>query len=118
MAEQDLPPERFASVFAEFIRRIASAARPPASPLLDRITAHLGSDPAQLPATTARFDTFEALTLQLVLDAYLCAGGRSAVLVGVGMENKRFLAAGLSELTARTSQYMTTLQEGPVEYKN
>ena len=118
MAEQDLPPERLASVFAEFIRRIASAARPPASPLLDRIAAHLGTDPTQLPATTEQFDTFEAPNLQLALDAYLREVGRSAELVGVSMENKRFLAAGLSELTARPSHYMPTLQEGPVEYTN
>src|SRR5256886_1285604 len=58
MAEE-LPPDRLASVFAEFVKQIAASASTE-SPLLDRMTRHLGADPSQLPVTTEQFDTFEA----------------------------------------------------------
>lgn len=113
----DLPPDRLASVFANFVQQIAAAASTE-SPLLDRITVHLGADPAQLPVTTEQFDTFEAPNLQLAIDAYLKEEGRSADLVGVSMENKRFISAGLSDMVARTDRYRPALSEGPVDYTN
>ena len=118
MSEKEISPSRFASVFAEFIQQVAATARRPESQLRDRIAAHLGADPAQLPVTTEQFDTFEAPNLQLALDAYLKAEGRSGELLGISMENKRFMAAGLSELVARASRYQPALQEGPVDYTN
>lgn len=118
MADQEIPPSRFASVFADFIQQVAARARPEDSRLLDRITHHLGTNPAALPVTTEQYDTFEAPNLQRALDAYLEAEGRSAELVGVSVANKRFMAAGLSEMVAPTSGYMPALQEGPVDYTN
>jgi hypothetical protein len=117
MAEQDLPPDRLASVFAEFVHQVAAASTTE-SPLLDKITRHLGVDPAQLPSTMEQFDTFEAPNLQLAIDAYLKDEGRSADLVGVSMENKRFIAAGLSDLVVRTSRYHAAFDEGPIDYTN
>ena len=101
MADDDLPPERLASVFANFVQQVASAASPATSPLLDKIWEHLGTDPAQLPVTLEQLDTFEQPNLQLAIDAYVKQDGHSADLYGVSMENKRFMAVGLSELVIR-----------------
>ncbi len=118
MSEDDIPPERLASVFANFVRQVAASASADPSPLLDTITAHLGAEPAELPVTQEQFDTFETPNLQLALDAYMKAGDRSAELIGVSMDNKRFMAAGLSELVIRKSPYRPALVQGPVDYVN
>jgi hypothetical protein len=119
MAGTDIPPEQLASVFANFIQQVAAAAKSEPSPLLDKIAAHLGADPAQLPVTLEQFDTFEQPNLQVAMDAYLKQDGRSAELVGVSMQNKRFMAIGLSELITRGSMFgMGPMVEGPVDYVN
>jgi hypothetical protein len=119
MAEDQLPPERLASVFASFVRQIAAASSSESSPLLDKITNHLGTDPAQLQVTLEQFDTFAQPNLQVAMDAYLKQDGRSAELVGVSMQNKRFMAIGLSELITRGSVFgQGPLVEGPVDYVN
>ena len=116
MADKQIPPEQLASVFAEFVRDIASTARRE-NPLRDRLTEHLGTDPSSLPVTAEQFDTFEAPNLQLALQAYLETDGRSADLIGVSVENKRYMAAGLSDLMARV-EYRPGLTEGPVDFVN
>lgn len=119
MADEELPPERLASVFANFVQQVASAASPDTSPLLDKIREHLGADPAQLPVTLEQLDTFEQPNLQLAIDAYVRQDGHSADLFGVSMENKRFMALGLSELVIRTGySHRPPLLEGPVDYVN
>ncbi|HEX2681272.1 MAG TPA: AAA family ATPase [Candidatus Dormibacteraeota bacterium] len=101
------------------MQEIAAAARSERNPLLDRIVAHLGADPAQVPVTLEQFDTFEQPNLQVALEAYLSREGHSAELIGVSMQNKRFMAIGLSELITRGSVYGTgPLVEGPVDYMN
>ena len=119
MADDDLPPERLASVFANFVQQVASAAVPETSPLLDKIREHLGADPAELPVTLEQLDTFEQPNLQLAIDSYTTQDGHSSHLYGVSMENKRFMALGLSELVIRTgSSQRPPLLEGPVDYVN
>ena len=92
MTDDDLPPERLASIFAHFVHQVASSAAAQASPLLDKIREHLGTDPAELPVTLEQIDTFEHPNLQLAIDAYLGQNGNSADLFGVSMDNKRFMA--------------------------
>src|SRR5689334_20218347 len=115
MASDHLPPERLASVFAGFVEQVASAASRAGHPFLDRIQGHLGTDPAQLPVTLEQFDTFEQPNLQLAIDEYARQDGRSAGLFGVGVDNKRWMAAGLSELVVRSDYaHRPSLIEGPV----
>jgi len=119
MTDDDLPPERLASIFAHFVQQVAYSAAAQTSPLLDKIRAHLGTDPAELPVTLEQIDTFEHPNLQLAIDAYLGQDGHSADLFGVSMDNKRFMAVGLSELVIRDGGvYRPTLLEGPVDYVN
>lgn len=119
MADDDLPPERLASVFANFVQQVASATSPDPSPLLDKIWEHLGTDPAALPVTLEQLDTFEQPNLPLAIDAHVRRARHSADLYGVSMGNKRFMAVGLSELVIRTGdEHRAWLRESPVDYVN
>lgn len=58
--------------------------------------------------------------MQVALDAYLATTGRTAELVGLSAENKRFMGLGLSDLLSRGRPRpgMAVLSEGPVDYVN
>jgi hypothetical protein len=120
MDETNIPPDRLATIFATFISQVAAAASGQSSPLLARLREHLGTELAQLPVTVEQFDTFEQPNLQVGLDAYLAGSGRHADLIGVSMENKRFMAVGLSELATWGGSAFprAPLVEGPVDFVN
>src|SRR6266850_3077615 len=119
MSDRELSPERLAGVFAEFVRQVSAAASSASNPLLDKVEKHLGTDPSQLPVTLEQFDTFEHPNLQLAIEAYIGQDGHSADLLGVSSENKRFMAAGLSELVIRSTHiHQIPVTEGPVDYVN
>ena len=46
MPDDDLDPTRYSSAFMAFMETVTAASAPPRSPLIDRIQAHLGADPA------------------------------------------------------------------------
>ncbi|MGH2442411.1 MAG: AAA family ATPase, partial [Chloroflexota bacterium] len=57
--------------------------------------------------------------LQIALDAYLSEPDRRFALVGIGIENKRFMEFGLSDLLSWSGQSgRSALKEGPVDYIN
>src|SRR5437016_5366590 len=88
MPDQELTAAEFGRACKAFMDAMLAAAVPRRSPLQERIAAHLGADAAQ--------------------------PGRSVELVGLGLENRRFMAFGLSDLlTGRMA-----LDEGPVDYVN
>jgi AAA+ superfamily predicted ATPase len=111
----DLSPDTFGAAFKAFMdAMVAQASAGLASPLLDRIRAHVGVEPTQLPVIAEEFDAFEHPNLQVAMDDYLQRPGHQADLVGVAAENKRFMALSLSDLLGRRSG----LAEGPVDYVN
>ncbi len=115
----DLSPARFGTAFKAFMDDVVAESSPPRSPLLERIQAHLGADPTQLPVIAEEFDSFEHPNVQVALDDYLSGTGRRAVLVGVAMDNKRFMALSLSDLVSRVGGVgRPVLVEGPVDYVN
>ena len=115
MPEPDLSPVRFAAAFKTFMdAMLAQSAAGLASALLDRIRAHVGTEPTLLPVIAEELDPFEQPNVQVALDDYLARDGRQADLVGVAAENKRFMALSLSDLLSRRSG----LAEGPVDYVN
>ena len=119
MQEPGIPPDQLGSVFANFLKQVAATAGERTSPLLAQLGEHLDTDLARLPVTVEQFDTFEQPNLQLALDAYLAEEDRSAQLVGVSMQNKRWMAVGLSELATWRGDYpQPSLLEGPVDYVN
>lgn len=119
MSDNALDPENFGTAFKAFMQAVTDAATPPSSPLLERIVAHLGTDPTHLPVMSEEYDTFEHPNLQVALEAYLATPSRHADLVGVGAENKRFMSLSLSDLLSRGRHAgMPPLAEGPVDYVN
>jgi len=119
LTDQSLSPEHFGVAFKAFLDTVVASAGPPASPLLERIRAHLGSDPSQLPVVAEEFDSFEHPNVQVALEAYLAVGQRQATLLGVAAENKRFAALSLSDLLVRVPGWgRPPLGEGPVDYVN
>ncbi len=124
MNDANLDPARFGNAFKAFMEAVTDAATPPRSPLLERIQAHLAKDrtpvePTLLPVIAEEYDSFEHPNLQLALDEYVNSPGRRTDLVGVGGENKRFMAFGLSDLLSRGERVGgPPLSEGPVDYVN
>jgi hypothetical protein len=119
MPDDDLDPAHFGSAFLAFMEAVTAAAAPPRSPLLDRIQAHLGADPAQYPVIAEEYDAFEHPNVQVALDAYLAGPERQADLVGVGGNSMRNMDFSLSDFLSQGGLmgrfYLT---EGPVDYVN
>src|SRR5262245_32558224 len=97
----DLDPARFGAAFLAFMEAVRAAAAPPRSPLLARIQAHLGADPTQLPVIAEEYDAFEHPNVQVALEAYLAGPDRQAELVGVGVNNKRFMQVSLADFLSQ-----------------
>ncbi len=84
-----------------------------------RLRAHFGADPMSLPIVAEEFEPAEQPNLQLAVDAYLAAEGRSAELVGVISEHKKYMGASLTDLLAPPRRGLMGgdgATEGPVEY--
>ena len=111
-----LKPNAFGVAFKAFMDAMLAQAASAESPLLERIRAHVGTDPATLPVIAEEFDAFEHPNVQVAFDALLAEDGRTATLVGVAADNKRFMALSLSDLVGRSGR--TALAEGPVDYVN
>ena len=115
----DLSPARFGAAFKAFMDVVVAAAAPPASPLLDRVRAHLGADPSTLAVLAEEFDRFEHPNVQVALEAALADTGRQADLVGVGAEHKHYMGLGLSDLLGQAGgPNRPPLVEGPIDYVN
>lgn len=115
MPDAELSPARFGAAFRAFLEASLREAAPPGGPLLEKIRAHLGTDPTQLPVVTEEFDAFEHPNVQVAFDAYLDAEGRRATLLGVAAEHKRYMALSLSDVV---TPIRAALAEGPVDYVN
>lgn len=72
----DLSPARFGTAFKAFMDAVVAESSPPRSPLLERIAAHLGTDPTRLPVIAEEFDSFEHPNVQVALEDYLGGAGR------------------------------------------
>jgi DNA polymerase III delta prime subunit len=119
MPTEDLDLAQFGTAFQNFMEAVTAAASAPNSPLLERIEAHLGADPTQLPIIAEQYDAFEHPNLQVALDEYTAGEGRHADLIGVGADNKRYMVFGLSDLVSRGRFHgHSSLTLGPVDYTN
>jgi hypothetical protein len=84
-----------------------------------RLRAHFGADPMSLPIVAEDFEGAEQPNLQRAIDAYLAVEGRSAELIGVSSEHKRYMGASLTDLFAPSRRGLmggAGATEGPVEY--
>ena len=120
MAEP-LKPEELASALRDLTAWAAAHAPVEESPLRARIRDHLGCDPAELPVVSKEIPVWERANLQVALDAYLAAGGRSHEYVGLSAQ--RGWHMGLAELAQRPQRgprgwvsYGIDPQAGPQEH--
>jgi cell division protease FtsH len=74
----------FGRLFSKFLRKALEAAPDEPSELVERLTEHLGADPAGLPVVSQSYEIFEHANLHLAMQAYVSSEGRSADLVGIG----------------------------------
>jgi hypothetical protein len=107
----------FASSFKRFIDAMNAEAAKEASPLLERLRAHLGGDPGRMPIVSEDFDNYEHPNVQVALDKVLYSEGRTADLVGISVPNKRWQQFAFSDLLAPSNPY-GRIAEGPVDYVN
>jgi hypothetical protein len=119
MADRELSADQFGIIFKQFIDAvIAQASAAGRGRLFDRVREHLSAEPARLPVVAEEYDTFEHPNVQVALDAYLAGDGRTADLVGVAGDSKRFWGQSLSDLLSRNLPGVGQLAEGPVDYVN
>ena len=95
---RSLSPGEFGTAFKAFLEQ-STAQAPPAEPVLaGRLRRHLGGDPAGLPIVAEEYEPAEHPDLQVALDAWLQAPGRSSEAVGVA-HDRRFGALPVSSLS-------------------
>jgi hypothetical protein len=109
----------FGPAFKRFLEQ-ATHAEPGSEPhFVALLRAHFGTDPTVLPILTEGFEPSEHPNVQVAMDGFVAARGRSAELVGVAHEMKRMTGVGLAELVMRGRGGLYgghTGTAGPVEY--
>lgn len=117
--DAELSPARFGAAFGAFMDAVLNEAAPRDGALLARLRDHLGADPARLPVVVEELDAFEQPNVQVAVDACLADAGRTATLLGVGVDHKRFMSIGLSDLVGwGGNPGRPSPTEGPVDYVN
>ena len=89
----------FASDFNRFLHAMsAAAATTQESPVRDLLDRHLGDRSEVLPVVAEGYASYDHVNLQVALDAYAGAKGRTAELIGLSGQQRRWMS--LSDLVA------------------
>jgi hypothetical protein len=112
-----LDMQDFAGAFRRFVDAMTAEAALEESPLLRRLREHLGAEPSKMPIVAEEFESYEHPNVQVALDAVLGAPGRRAELVGIAVQNKRFMTMTLSDLLAGGHPW-GRFAEGPADFVN
>jgi ATPase family associated with various cellular activities (AAA) len=89
----------FASDFNRFIEAMsAAAATAQEAPVRDLLDQHLGDRSEVLPVVAEGYPSYDHVNLQVALDAYVAADGRTASLIGLSGQQRRWMS--LSDLVA------------------
>ena len=108
----------FARDFKRLIDAMNAGTFAEQTPLMKRLEAHLGGNPSTMPIVAEEFEAYEHPNVQVALDALFGPkSGRTADLVGIAMQNKRWGQMTFSDLLASTGPW-GRLAEGPVDYTN
>jgi hypothetical protein len=99
---EPLTPEELASALRDLSAWATAHAPVEESPLRARLRDHLGFDPAELPVVSKEIPVWERANLQVALDAYLAADGRSHEYVGLSAQHGWHM--GLAELAQRPAR--------------
>lgn len=119
--EPNLSPAAFGHAFKAFLEAAVAGREVEEPPFVSRLTEHLGDDPRGLPILAEQFSIIEHPNVQAALDAWVSGEGRSAELVGMSAEQKRYEGLGLSDLITPASSGLMgdrAPRPGPVDYVN
>lgn len=111
----------FGRAFRAFLEQTVREQPDEEPPFVSRLAEHLGADPRGLPITSEQLPTIEHPNVQVAFDAWISGEGRSAELVGMSAEQKRFAGVGLSALVTPIRGGLLgemAPQPGPVDYVN
>jgi len=111
-------PRDFQASFQEFLKQMAEKTQAEDPPFVARLRHHFGRDPAALSVLSESFPERDHPNVQVALDSWLEAEGRSMEIVGV-VSDQPFFAVSLSGLATPARLRRTEApQEGPVPYTN
>lgn len=105
----------FAQTFQKFMESMNSAAaQATESPVRKLLDEHLGDDASALPVVAEAYAVYDHVNLQVALDAYLAAEGRTHELIGLAGQQRRWMS--LADLVA--SAHQSGVGIGSVDYTN
>src|SRR5207342_2381026 len=82
----------YASTFDRFLHAMsAAAATGQEAPVRDLLDQHLGDRSEVLPVVAEGYATYDHVNLQVALDAYVAAVGRTAELIGLSGQQRRWM---------------------------
>ena len=109
----------FGASFKTFLDQVSAQAPAGEAPFVQRLRAHFGVEAAKLPIVAESFPVADHPNVQMALDTYLAAAGRSAAVIGINVAHE-YMGVSLSHLVADAGGMFggQPPQEGPVEYVN
>ncbi len=116
-----LSPAAFGRSLRAFLEAAVKGQEAEEPPFVARLAGHLGADPRGLPILAEQYSIVEHPNAQAALDAWISGDGRSAELVGMSAERKRYEGLGFSDLITPADRGLTgerAPQPGPVDYVN
>jgi hypothetical protein len=119
--EPTLSPSAFGRAFRAFLEESVKDREAEEPPFVALLADHLGADPRGLPILAEQISIVEHPNVQAAVDAWISGDGRSAELVGISAEQKRYLGLGFAELMTPVGGGLMgdrTPRPGPVDYVN
>lgn len=80
-----------------------------------RRAAHLGANPRTLPIVGESFSAIEHPNAHLALEAWVSREGRTAELVGISSEHKRYEGLGMADLISPVRGGLMDFPIGPLQ---
>jgi hypothetical protein len=116
-----LSPSAFGRAFRAFLEESVRGQKDEDPPFVARLADHLGADPRGLPILAEQLSVIEHPNVQAALEAWISGDGRSAELVGMSAEQKRYQGLAFSDLITPFSGGLMgdrAPRPGPVDYVN
>jgi len=89
----------FGASFKTFLDQVSAQAPAGEAPFVQRLRAHFGVEAAKLPIVAESFPVADHPNVQMALDTYLAAAGRSAAVTGINVAHE-YMGVSLSHLVA------------------
>jgi hypothetical protein len=119
--EPTLSASAFGRAFRAFLEESVKGQEVEDPPFVARLADHLGADPREMPILAEQMSVIEHPNVQAALDAWISGDGRSAELLGMSAEQKRYQGLGFSDLITPISGGLMgdrAPRPGPVDYVN